>query len=92
MRDVDRIHPQPVLQPVSFGHRAVFIKETGVRHDMRLQKLRRLPPPRTFLRRDVHQLRSCLFDLSFHWLQLSRALHAVRSPSATQELHDQRSA
>ena len=27
MRDVDRIHAQPVIQPVSFGHRPVLIQQ-----------------------------------------------------------------
>ena len=65
MRDVDRIDAEPVIEPVSFRHHPVFIQQKGVRHGMRLQKLRRLPYARNFSRRDVHQLRSCFLDLGF---------------------------
>src|SRR5580704_9727053 len=92
MCDVDRVHAQLVIQPISLGHCAVLIEQKGIRHAMRSQQLRRLRHPRTFLRRDVHQLRSCMLDLSFHWLQLSHAFYAVRSPGTAQELHDQSAA
>jgi hypothetical protein len=92
MRYVDGIHSQPVIQPVRFGDRAVFIQQERIGHGMGLEKLCRVPHAPGLLRRDVHQFRSGLPDFNFHELYLSHALDAVRSPGTTQKFHDQGSA
>ena len=52
----------------------------------------RFEKPFRLFRRDVDQVGSGAEDLVFKWLELSHALHAVRSPGAAQKFQNDRAA
>jgi len=70
----------------------VLVEQERERHRMLRQKLFRLEQASALLRRDKEHRRSRLSDLLFQRLELSHALHAVRSPGAAQELQHHRPA
>src|ERR1700733_365203 len=88
-RDINCVCTERMMQPVLLRHTAILIEQKNTLNRMLLKESPRLPNPITPLRRDKRQLRSCLFNLRHPRLELSHALHAIRSPGAAQKLKNQ---
>src|ERR1700677_1590750 len=79
------------MQSVSFGHSPILIQQEETRDGMLRQEFSRLPPTISFFGSDECQLGSRRFNFRYPRLQLSHALHAVRSPCSAQEFKNQHS-
>src|ERR1035441_4563435 len=90
MRDVERIGSEGVMDPVLFGHGAILVQQKRRREGMLLQKLCRFPYPVALFRGNKHKLRSRNLNFRLSRLELSHALHAVRSPCTAQKLKNDR--
>jgi len=90
VRDVERVSTPSVMESVGFGHGAILIEQKDTGDGMLLQKFSRLPDAVPLFGGDERQLRSRCFNFRFPRLELSHALHAVRSPGAAQKLKNQR--
>src|ERR1700674_2874749 len=77
------------MKPVGFGHGPILIKQKDAGDGMLLQKLSWLPHAVPLFGRNERQLCSRCFNFLSSRLELSHALHAVRSPSAAQKLENQ---
>src|SRR6266404_4313135 len=86
VRDVERVGGERVMEPVGFGHGAILIEQKDASDGMLLQELSRLPHAVPLFGGDECQLCSRCFNFLSSRLELSHALHAVRSPCATQKL------
>src|SRR6516164_940142 len=91
MRDVDGVNSNPVIKAVCLCYGTVFIEKERIRNRILFQVLFRLEKTGPPLRGQIRKLCPNFFNLSDQWLELGHALNAVRSPSASQEFHDQRS-
>jgi hypothetical protein len=89
VRDVQGIHPNQVIQPITFGNHSVLIEKKREAYRVLLQKLGRLKHPIPLFGGDVGQFRTRLRNLVLDRLDLSRALDAIRSPRPPQKLRDQ---
>src|ERR1039458_8832734 len=78
------------MEPVGFGHGAILIEQKDAGDGMFLQEFSRLPYTVLLFGGDERQLCSGCFNFRSPRLELSHALHAVRSPCAAQELENQR--
>src|SRR5258707_980044 len=90
VRDVERIGGERVMEPVSLGHGPILIEQKDAGDGMLLQKFSRPPHAVTLFGRNERQVRAGCFNFRPPRLELSHALHAVRSPCAAQKLKDQR--
>ena len=90
VRDVERVGGERVMEPVGLGHGAILIEQKDAGDGMLLQKLSWLPDAVPLFGGDECQLRCRGFNFLFSRLELSHALHAVRSPGAAQKLENQR--
>src|SRR5208282_494460 len=88
VRNVNGIRGERVMEPVGFGHGPILIEQKDAGDGMLLQESSRLPHAVPLFGGNEHQL--CSRCLNFSRLELSHALHAVRSPSAAQKLENQR--
>src|ERR1700722_5570735 len=89
MRDVDGIGGEGMMETVSFGHRAILVEQKNTGDGMLFEKPQRSPDAISLFRRNEHQLCSRCFNFRHSRLELSHALHAVRSPGAAHELQNQ---
>src|SRR5260221_11437924 len=78
------------METVGFGHGAILIEQKDAGDGMLLQELSWLPHAVPLFGGDERQLRSCCFNFRSPRLELSHALHAVRSPCAAQKFENQR--
>src|SRR5215467_6040619 len=77
-----------MLQSVSPGRHSILVEQERKRNRMLLQILHRIPYAAAFLGGNV----GCRAQILLSRLELSHALHAVRSPGAAQKLQNQRPA
>jgi hypothetical protein len=80
VRDVQRIHPYQVIQPITFGNYSVLIQKKGKGYGMLFQKLGRFEEPIPLFRGNEGQFRARLRNLFLDRLDPSQALDAIRSP------------
>src|SRR6266436_3370956 len=78
------------MEPVGFGPGAILIEQKDAGEGMLLQEFSWLPDAVPLFGGDECQLCSGGFNFLFSRLELSHALHAVRSPGAAQKLENQR--
>ena len=90
MRDVNGIRGERVMEPVGFGHGPILIEQKDAGDGMLLQESSRLPHAVPLFGGNERQLCSRCFNFPSPRLELSHALHAVRSPGAAQKLKNQR--
>jgi hypothetical protein len=84
-RDVDRVFSERVMNAVSFGDDAFLVEQEREGQRMFSQVFPGLEETAVLFGGDENRAAE-LVDLVFVWLELGHALHAVRSPGATQEL------
>lgn len=89
MRDIQGIHPNQVIQPITLGNHSVLVEKKRKTDRVLLQELGRLKHPIPLFGGDVGQFRTRLGDLVLDRLDPSRALDAIRSPRPPQKLGDQ---
>src|SRR5712664_387766 len=77
------------MEPVRFGHGAILIEQKDAGDGTLLQEFSRLPHAVPLFGGNKCQLCSRRFNFRFPRLELSHALHAVRSPGAAQKLENQ---
>src|ERR1700676_972933 len=90
VRDVERVGGERVMEPVGFGHCAILVEQKDAGDGMLRQELSRLPYSVPLFGGDESQLCSRCFNFLSSRLELSHALHAIRSPGAAQKLENQR--
>src|SRR5208283_125138 len=81
-RNVNTVGAERVMESVLFGHGSILIEQKRAGDGMLLEKFSRLPHAIPLFRGNERQLCSRRFDLREPRLELSHALHAVRSPGA----------
>src|SRR5450759_4589768 len=89
VRDFERVGAERVMEPVGFGHGPILIEQKDAGDGMLLQEFPRPPHAVPFFGGNERQLCPHRFNFRFSRLELSHALHAVRSPSAAQKLENQ---
>src|ERR1700674_3702099 len=87
--DVEGVGAERMMEPVSFGHGPILIKQKDAGDGMLLQEISRFPHAIPLFGRNERQLCSRCFNFLSSRLELSHALHAVRSPGAAQKLENQ---
>jgi hypothetical protein len=90
VRDVNGISAERVMEAVGFGHDPILIEQKDAGDGMLLQESSRLPHAVPLFGGNERQLCSRCLNFPSPRLELSHALHAVRSPSAAQKLEKQR--
>src|ERR1019366_1230644 len=89
VRDVDCVSAERVMEPVGFGHGPTLIEQKDASDGMLLQEFSRPPHAVALFGSNERQLCSRCFNFLSSRLELSHALHAVRSPCAAQKLENQ---
>src|ERR1700746_1225094 len=92
VRNIERVHANQVIQPVTLGNHSVLVQKKGERDWVFLQKLARLEEAVPLFRRNEGQLRTGLGNLVLDRLGPSHALDAIGSPGTPQELRNQQTA
>src|ERR1035441_105651 len=78
------------MEPVGFGHGPILIEQKDASEGMLLQESSRPPHAVALFGSNERQLCSRCLNFRSPRLELSHAIHAVRSPCAAQKLENQR--